>query len=287
MSRIAVLGTGLLGAGFAHNLLRQGHDVVVWNRTIEKTAALVEAGATAAENPAAAVKGADRVHLVLTADDAVDSVIEAARAGLAGETWVIDHSTNAPARVAERHRILRGQGVRYVPAPVFMSPANSHEGTGLMLLAASDADAATLVPILSTMTGQVWHVGERPDLAAVYKIMGNGVLVSVAGLMGDLYTIGQQNDLTPDQVDTLFENFRLGSIFPRTGGRVRNAASMDTSFALTMARKDVGLMVDAAGGPDSLTVLPAVASAMDQAIQTGDGERDFAIMAWRTRPDEG
>ena len=86
--------------------------MVVWNRTIEKTAALVEAGATAAENPAAAVKGADRVHLVLTADDAVDSVIEAARAGLAGETWVIDHSTNAPARVAERHRILRGQGVR-------------------------------------------------------------------------------------------------------------------------------------------------------------------------------
>lgn len=285
MSRIAVLGTGLLGAGFARNLLRQRHEVVVWNRTASRTAPLVEAGAIAASTPADAVRGVDRVHLVLTADDAVEAVIDAARAGLSDGVWVIDHSTNAPARVAERYRSLRDQGVRYVPAPVFMSPANANDGTGLMLLAATEADAADLVPVLDTLTGTVWHVGERPDLAGIYKIMGNGVLVSVAALMGDLYTIGGQNDLSPDQVDTLFEHFRLGSIFPRTGGRVQKASSMDTSFALSMARKDVGLMIEAGGGPDGMTLLPAVADGMDAGIAQGRGDRDFALQAWPSRTD--
>jgi len=285
MSRIAVLGTGLLGAGFARNLLSQGHQVVVWNRTASKTEPLVQAGATAADTPAQAVQEADRVHLVLTADSAVNAVIEALTDGLPPHTWLIDHSTSSPQGVAERHRILRSQGVRYVPAPVFMSPANAEQGTGLMLLSATADEAAALTPDLEQMTGTVWHVGERPDLAAVYKLMGNGALVGIAGLMGDLYAIGQAQDLTPAQVDALFDVFRLGGAFQRIGERVQGAADMETSFALSMARKDVRLMTETAGGPEPLTVLPAVAGAMDRAIDAGDGERDFAIAFWRGRPD--
>lgn len=285
MASVAVLGIGLLGAGFARKLLEEGHEVVVWNRTASKTLPLVEAGATAAETPAAAVRGADRVHLVLTADAAVDAVIEAAREGLGAGVYVIDHSTNAPEGVAARAPALRAQGVRYVPAPVFMSPENARTATGLMLLVADDAEAAELTAILDTMTGRVWHVGDRPDLAAIYKICGNAVLIATAGLMGDLYSIGQAHDMTPGQVEALFDNFQLGAFFGRMGGRVRAASSMDTSFALTMARKDVGLMIDAAGGPDKLSVLPGLADAMDAEIEAGRGDADFAIVGWRDRPE--
>ncbi|MFN7145740.1 MAG: NAD(P)-binding domain-containing protein, partial [Myxococcota bacterium] len=72
---IAVLGTGLLGSGMVENLLAKGERVVVWNRTAAKLAPLVETGAVAAATPAEAVRGAERVHLVLTADDAVDATI--------------------------------------------------------------------------------------------------------------------------------------------------------------------------------------------------------------------
>src|SRR5262245_23983759 len=109
MATIAVLGTGLLGAGMVENLLAKGERVVVWNRTAAKTAPLVAKGAVAAADPAEAVRGADRVHLVLTADDAVDATIAALRPGLAAGVYVIDHSTNLPGRVAERHARLRGE----------------------------------------------------------------------------------------------------------------------------------------------------------------------------------
>ena len=92
MSTVTVLGTGLLGAGFAQNLLRHGHAVSVWNRTFAKAEALAEHGARPCATAAEAVSGAERVHLVLTADDAVDEVLSSALQTLRAGAWVIDHS---------------------------------------------------------------------------------------------------------------------------------------------------------------------------------------------------
>ncbi|RME29223.1 MAG: NAD(P)-dependent oxidoreductase [Deltaproteobacteria bacterium] len=283
MATTALLGTGLLGSGFALKMLERGEDLVVWNRTPDKTAPLVQAGARAAATPADAVADADRVHLVLAEDSAVDAVLSQALPALPQGAWVIDHSTNAPALVAERTARLRAEGVRYVHAPVFMSPRDARNATGLMLLSASDEDAAVLTPILEQMTGRLWHVGERADLAAVHKISGNGMLIALAGTMGDLFAIAQARGLPPDAVIALFDVFRAGGAIPFIGKRVVAAPDMDTSFALTMARKDVRLMIDAAGGPDDLVVLPGLAAAMDKAIEAGLGDKDFAVFAWPGR----
>lgn len=280
MANVAVLGTGLLGSGFVENLLRKGHSVRVWNRTASKLAPLVEEGAIAAASPAEAVEGAERVHLVLTSDDAVDSVIAALRPALGSGVPLFDHSTNLPARVEARTAALHAAGVRYASAPVFMSPQNAREATGLMLLAASEEDAAAWAPILSTMTGKLWHVGAAPGLAAAHKLAGNGVLVSLAGVMGDLFSMGAANGLSPEQVLSLFEVFKPAASLPFIGGRVAARGTKPASFELQMARKDVRLMIESAGGPEGLVVLPAVAAAMDHALDQGLAEKDFAVYAW-------
>ena len=70
MTTIALLGTGLLGAGMVENLLQKGHAVRIWNRSADKLAPLVGKGAVAAKDPADCVRGAARVHLVLAVDEA-------------------------------------------------------------------------------------------------------------------------------------------------------------------------------------------------------------------------
>ncbi|MGO4435361.1 NAD(P)-binding domain-containing protein, partial [Paenarthrobacter sp. RAF9] len=62
---VAVLGTGIMGAAMARNLLRAGHEVLVWNRDQAKTAPLADAGAQVAVSPAQAVAGADVVVTML------------------------------------------------------------------------------------------------------------------------------------------------------------------------------------------------------------------------------
>ncbi|MDP2309518.1 MAG: NAD(P)-binding domain-containing protein [Pseudomonadota bacterium] len=283
MATIAVLGAGLLGSGMVENLLAKGERVVVWNRTAAKLAPLVEKGAAAAPDAASAVAGADRVHLVLTADDAVDATIAALRPGLAAGTPILDHSTNLPDRVAERYARLRSEGVHYLHAPVFMSPQNARGAGGIMLVAGPKEEVDALTPALQAMTGRVWHVGERPELAAIQKLFGNGVLVALAATMGDLFAIGAAQGISPSDVLQVFEVFKPGHGLPSIGSRVASAGTVPASFELAMARKDVGLMIAAAGGPEGLVVLPGIAQAMDEALEAGLGEEDFAVFAWPRR----
>ncbi|HUR29550.1 MAG TPA: NAD(P)-binding domain-containing protein [Planctomycetota bacterium] len=274
MSNIAVLGTGLLGSGFAENLLGKGHTVRVWNRTSAKTAALRSKGALVAADPAEAVRGASHVHLVLAEDDAVDAVIAALRPGLARGVPIVDHSTNLPARVAARVPELRAQGVTYIPAPVFMSPQNARDASGMMVISCPKADADALFAHLAAMTGTLVHAGERPDLAAVWKLAGNSLFFAIAAAMSDVFAIGKGSQVDTATMLKLFEAFKPFSSLQYIAQRVAHAAENAASFEVSMARKDARLMLETAGDVPTL-VLPAVAAAMDKAIARGDGRRDY------------
>lgn len=275
MTHIALLGTGLLGAGMVENLLAKGQSVRIWNRSRDKLAPLVGKGATAAADPADAVRGASRVHLVLAEDSAVDAVIAQLRQGLGKDVPVIDHSTNLPAKVASRFAALRKDGVRYVPAPVFMSPQNAREASGMMLLAGPKADHSALQKGLEAMTGKLLYTGERIDLAAVYKLAGNSMLFALAGAMSDIFAIGKGSGVAAETMLALFDVFKPGGAMPFIGQRVLAAGDGPPSFELSMARKDARLMQEAAG-KEPLVVLPALAAAMDRAIAAGHGAADFA-----------
>lgn len=274
MTTIALLGTGLLGAGMVENLLAKGHPVRIWNRTAAKTAPLQQKGAQVAASPADAVRGAAFVHLVLTDDTAVDAVLTAARPGLAAGVPVLDHSTNLPAKVAARCRTLTD--VNYLPAPVFMSPQNAREASGLMLLGGPAAKAEAVTPHLQTMTQKVHYTGERTDLPAVLKLAGNSVYFAIAAAMRDVLAIGEGSQVPAEQMLALFDVFKIGTAIPFVGQRVARAGQGQASFELATARKDAALMLQAAGAAPT-QLLPHVLAAMDRALARGDGAKDYAV----------
>jgi 3-hydroxyisobutyrate dehydrogenase len=278
MSHVTVIGAGLLGAGMVHRLAENGHQVAVWNRSPAKAEAL-RAVASPAADPAAAVAGAAFIHLLLPEDDAVDAVLDAAARSISPEAWVLDHCTNLPARVAARRARLQAAGLRYLHAPVFMGPPDTRAGTGLMLIAGPADEIAAVQGHLAGLTGKLWHVGPRPDLAAIYKLCGNAVIIGMSGLMGDVLSIGEAQGLSAPDTLALFDVFKPGGALVPFAQRIGRAASGPPSFALEMAQKDVRLMIEAAQGPDGLVVLPAVAAAMQAAADQGHGARDYAIFA--------
>lgn len=278
MKDVAVLGLGLLGAGFAESLLEKGHKVRVWNRTAAKALPLREKGATVAADPAAAVRGATHVHLVLAEDTAVDSVIAALRPGLGAGVPILDHSTNLPARVAARAKALRAEGVRYVSAPVFMGPANARSATGTMLVSGPRQETEAVWSHLAALTGTLVNVGERDDLAAVFKLAGNSLFFALSGAAADVFAIGAGNGVDRDTMLQLFEHFVPSPAL--VARRVATSPTGPVNFELTMARKDTRLMLEAAGSVPTM-LLPSIAQAMDRAIARGDGPRDYAIFASR------
>jgi 3-hydroxyisobutyrate dehydrogenase-like beta-hydroxyacid dehydrogenase len=275
---VALLGTGLLGAAMAEALLARGVRLTVWNRTVGKTAPLVEKGAKAAASAAAAVRGAERVHLVLSDDDAVDEVSSRVVPALAEGATLIDHSTTLPARTRARAERLRAAGVAFLHAPVFMTPTTAREAKGMILASGPRAVFERVEAALRAMTGDVWWVGERADLAVCEKLFGNAVQVAVCAALADVLVMARAAGVDPELAAEIFSRYDVVRSLPSRSKKMARG-DWTPSWTLAMARKDVRLMLETAADGDALAVLPRVADAMDRALARGDGALDYGVIA--------
>lgn len=276
MSNIAFLGAGLLGGAFAEAAAKRGDTVTAWNRSPEKVQALGASGVIAAATPAEAVRGAARVHLTLTDDAIVEAVLAAARSGLAPDAVIIDHSTTLPTLTAARAARLQAEGVKYLHCPVFMGPAAARKAQGSMMVAGPKELFESVKGDLAKMTGRLEYLGERADLAAVKKLCGNAMIVGIGAVIADVLTMAKASQVSAEEALQVLGLFDLNSIANVRGANMAKGNFIPT-FELTMARKDVQLMLDTAGDRP-LAVLPLVAKRMDQLIAAGHGAKDSSVL---------
>lgn len=270
------LGTGLIGEGLALAALERGERVRAWNRTADKTRSIVAAGGDAFATPEEAVVGATIVHLALTADAAVDALLDRI-ADHVGDAIVVDHSTTSPEGARARVDAMNARGVRFLHCPVFMSPAACRAAQGVMLASGPREVFDAAAPWLSETTGVLLFAGEEGHRAATLKLAGNGMILAMIGGLADVFTMAMAQGVEPNDVLGLFQDFDLRNVLRARGAKMA-AGDYGTSWTLAMARKDQGLMVDAARGRP-LTVLPAVGARMDALIAEGEGEKDLAVLA--------
>ncbi len=277
LGTIAYLGTGLLGAAFVEAACARGDTVRVWNRTAAKAEALRPFGAVVCATPADAARGAERVHLVLPDDAIVAEVIAALRPGLSAGAVIVDHSTTLPARTAVRSRELNAAGVAYLHCPVFIGPAAAREAKGIIMVSGPRPLYERVRPALEAQAERVVDFGEQPDLAATYKLIGNGLILGLVGLLSDVFSVGAANGVPPGDALKLLDFFNPTNVL--TGrGRKMAAGDYTASFEMVMARKDIDLMLQAAGDLP-LAVLPGMRARMDELISRGYGGRDAGVMA--------
>lgn len=276
MANITFLGTGLLGSAFAEAAAKRGDTVTVWNRSPSKAEALKAFGVTVAATPADAVRRASRVHLVLKDDAVVEEVLAAARADLLPEALVLDHTTTLPASTAARAMLLNSEGVNYLHCPVFMGPAAARTAQGSMMVAGPLALFEQAKSDLARMTARLEYLGKRPDLAAVNKLFGNAMIIGLSSTLADILTIAKASGVRGEDAVKLLELLDLNAM---VAGRGKSMAQgkFALSFELAMARKDVRLMLEAAGNLP-LSVLPGIAQRMDQLIAQGHGAEDASVV---------
>jgi 3-hydroxyisobutyrate dehydrogenase len=242
--------------------------------------ALEAEGAHAFTDPAEAARGAARVHLTLTDDAAVDAVLEQARAGLSTATVIVDHSTTSTPGVLARIARWQERGISFVHAPVFMGPQNARDSTGIMMISGPRSVVDPLRPALSPMTGKLLDLGERPDAAAAFKLLGNAFLVCMNGGLTDMLALAKALHVPAAEAAGLFEHFNPGSTIPARIKRMVDASFSDPSWELKMARKDVRLMQEAAAAAGvQFAALPGIAARMDAAIAEGHGADDWTVIA--------
>jgi len=277
MATVGFLGTGLLGSGMVEGMLRRGDAVTVWNRTEAKARALEALGARVAATPGDAAAGVEQLHMTLPDDVVVDRVMADVMPRLRADAIVLDHSTTSPRGTDDRVARMRDAGVRFLHAPVFMSPQMARDAVGIMLVSGPRDVFDAARADLEKMTGEVWYLGERGDLAASYKIFGNSMLFVIAAGVADVFAMAKGLGIPATDALTVFSKFQPGGIIKSRGEKMARG-DFSASFELTMARKDMRLMLEAADG-QPMAVLPAIARRMDEAIAKGRGHEDLGAIA--------
>lgn len=286
--RIAVLGTGIMGAAMARNLLRAGHDVTVWNRTAERAEPLVAAGAHRADTPAEAVAEADVVLTMLYDGPAVAAVMREAGPGLRPGTAWVQCSTVSAGDAADLAELAAGLGLHFFECPVAGTKQPAEAGTLVLLVAGPSAQRELVEPVLAAIGSRTVWVGEDSGVgaAARLKLVINAWLVMSANAAGELTALAQALGV---EIPLLLEALHGGVLdepFLRTKlGLLQSGELTPPSFAVETAGKDAHLIVAAAREHDlQLDALEGVAARFDRARALGYARADMAATYYASFP---
>lgn len=278
MESVALLGLGAMGSRFALRLLEAGHQVVVWNRSPNRTTPLVERGAIAAATPREAAASSRFLITMLADPQALRSVSEGPNGIAAGAhpaLIVAEMSTVGPAAVRMLASMLEPTA-RVVDAPVLGSILEAESG-GLTIFAGGPSDAVdTVEPVLACL-GSVVRVGPLGTGAAA-KLVANAALLGTLTVLGEALALADGLDLSPAATAAVLAATPLAEQAKRRLALIE-AGDYPRRFALSLARKDADLIIEAAGAAALRTpALEATRSWLRTAETDGRGESDYTSM---------
>jgi len=180
--KIGFIGTGIMGAPMAHNLLKAGYEVAVHNRTKAKADHLIAGGAAWADSPADVAKDSNIVITCLPDTPDVEQVllgqkgvIEAAKPGLI----CIDMSTISPAATKEMGSALSAKGVTLIDAPISGGEIGAIEAKLSIMMGGPKKAVEKVRPIMQVMGRTVIHCGP----------LGAGQITKLANQIMCIHTI--------------------------------------------------------------------------------------------------
>src|SRR5580658_9240266 len=172
--RVAVLGTGIMGTGMAHSLLRTGLDVTVWNRSSGRAAPLAADGARVAGSPPEAVADADAVITILWDGNSVaDVMADALPAAPEGILWVQSSTVGLHEAGDMLPALADGCGARYIDAPVLGTRQPAQDGKLTVLAAGPEAVRDPARPVFGAIGARTVWVSERPGDGTRLKLVAN------------------------------------------------------------------------------------------------------------------
>jgi 3-hydroxyisobutyrate dehydrogenase len=286
MRRVAVLGTGIMGAGMARSLLRSGLDVTVWNRSPARAAPLAADGAQVAATAAGAVAGVDAVVTMLWDGGSVAEVMTAALpAAPDGVLWAQTSTVSLP-DAADRLPALAGRhGARYVDAPVLGTRQPAEEGKLTVLAAAPGPLREPVTPLFDAIAARTVWVSERPGDGTRLKLVANSWVATIVAATAQAIAMAQSLGLDPQ---VFLDTVRGGAIdmpYLLLKGQAMIAEEFPPSFTVDGAVKDTGLIAAAMrqAGTDA-TLMDAVARQFRAAADRGHGGKDMAAVYRAFRP---
>lgn len=282
MLRVAVLGTGIMGAPMTRRLAEAGHAVTAWNRTRDKAEGL---GAEVAGSPAEAVRSAEVVVTMLADGPAVEAVArEALPVMESGAVW-LQMSTVGVAWADRLAALAPEHGVTMVDAPVMGSRPAAEAGALTPLASGPAAARERCDAVFAPLSRQVLWLGEEPGLGSRLKLALNHLLLVTTENVAESFALAEGLGVDPRWVLDALRGAPYDIQYAHIRGEPMLRGDFTPTFPLKLALKDVGLILEAGeqAGVD-LALARVTQERFAKGIELGHGEEDVSATYFAAKP---
>ncbi|MEM7540667.1 MAG: NAD(P)-dependent oxidoreductase [Pseudomonadota bacterium] len=289
--RIGFLGVGGMSTPMINNLLTDGHQVSIWNRTAAKCEALSDSGAVVVQTPAEACERSGIVMSCLAGDPSVDAVLsDGAVVDKLGEGGIHVAMSTVSAQCTTTHlEAHKNRGVTLIAAPIVGRP-DAVAARMQSYLIAGDRDAkAKVTPILDALGAKVFDFGDEPATASIAKIAFNFLIASAIESMAEAFTVIEKSGIDKQSFYELVTGTAFGCRIYEGYGKLIHERTFDSPlFSLALGLKDVSLAQEAmhqAGVAAPFAQL--LVDRYSQAVDDGLGETDWTGITETVRKESG
>jgi len=263
--RVGFIGLGAMGTRMAGRLLAAHHDVVVYNRTPERTRPLEQRGAKVAATPKELAAGVEIVFSSVANDAALEQVMfgpDGALAGTRAGTTVVEMSTVNPRTSRRLHEAARGKGVSVLDAPVSGSTVQAEQGQLVIFVGGEEDVYQRCQSILAVLGSKTFYLGPS-GAGATMKLCVNTLLGLGVQALAEAVALGVKAGLPRERFLQVLGETAVVS--PSQKAKLENVRKDEypPAFALRLMFKDFGLIVETA--MEFSVPMPATAAAVQVA----------------------
>lgn len=289
--QVGFIGLGRMGAAMAANLMAAGHTVTVYNRSPEKSAALVARGALAAGTVAAACLG--QAVITMLADDVAAEAIGLGEGGVVATLRPgAVHVSMSTISVALSERLTAAHaaaGQRLVAAPVFGRPEAAAAAKLFVVAAGAPAAIDACLPLFEAVGQRTFRIGDRPSAANLVKLSGNFLIASVIEAMGEaMALVGKAGIDRQAYLELLTSTLFTAPVYRTYGTLIATEGYEPAGFAAPLGLKDLRLALAAAH--DLHVPMPVASLIQDRLlalVAQGGEDQDWSAMARLAARDAG
>ncbi len=279
---LGYIGVGDMGGPMAHNLLKAGFEVVVFDTQQDRLDSLVDAGAVGASSAREVADKAEVVMVCLNTIGAAHAVAKEVAAGSAVKTYV-DMSTTGPSVAKDVRAHFEDMDITMLDAPISGHISKAVDGSLTIIVSGPKAAADHTKPAFEAMGENIFYIGDIAGGGQMMKLANNYLNNVQAIATSEAITMGIKFGLDPQiMFDILNVSTGCNS---QTSGKLRDAV-LSREFAgganMKISHKDISLAV---GEAESLGS-PALTGALVRGIfeealaRGGDKERSSAIFKY-------
>ena len=271
-----------MGGPMAHNLLKSGFALRVFDIDPKAMDALSSAGATPASSPSDAARGSDCVITMLPNGENVEEAMFGAAGAadaMARGSLLIDMSTIAPSTTDHIASKLAERGIAMLDAPVGRSSQHAVEGKLLIMVGGSAADLERARPALEKLGDTIVHCGSAGSGARM-KLVNNFMSITINVTTAEALVLAEAAGLDTQ----IARNVMLGTVAGQGHMATTYPAKvlrndLTPGFMVDLAHKDIGLALDLAAQVNvAVPTALAAREAYELARREGHGRRDWTAI---------